>query len=72
MIDIQIPERVKKIILTISIIMASVGFAGIAGLLQDFEQDFALLLAAVNSAISTFTAYFIKVKETINNPRGGQ
>ena len=70
MIDIQIPERVKKIILTVAIIMAAVGFAGIAGLLQDFEEDFAVLLAAVNSAIATITAYFTKVKDTIKNPKG--
>jgi cell shape-determining protein MreC len=70
MIDITIPENVKKVVLMVAVIMAAIGFAGIAGLLQGFEEDFAVLLAAVNSAIATFTAYFTKVKDTIKNPKG--
>jgi hypothetical protein len=70
MLNFEIPERVKKIILTVAVVLAAVGFAGIAGLLEGFEEDFAVLLAAVNSALATFTAYFTKVKDTIKNPKG--
>jgi len=70
MLNIELSERTKKLILVGAVVAAAVGFANIAGLLETFEGDFAVLVAALNSAVAVITAYFTKVKDAVTSPKG--
>lgn len=69
MFNITLSEQTKAIILSISVVIAAIGFTSIAGLIGDFDKDFATIVTALSSLISVVTAYFKKVKETIANPK---
>lgn len=69
MIDITLSEKTKAIILSISVVIAAVGFINIAGLIEQFPKDFEVIITAVSSLISVVTAYFKKAKDAIENPK---
>lgn len=69
MIDITLSEKTKAIILSISVVIAAVGFINIAGLIEQFPQDFEVIITAVSSLISVVTAYFKKAKDAVENPK---
>ena len=68
MINITLSEQTKAIILSISVVVAALGFTAIAGLIGDFDKDFSTIVTAIYSLISVVTAYFKKVKDAVENP----
>lgn len=69
MINITLSEQVKAIILSISVVVAALGFTAIAGLIGDFDKDFSTILTAVSSLVSVVTAYYKRLKDTVVNPK---
>jgi chromate transport protein ChrA len=69
MTDITLSEQTKAIILSISVVVAALGFTAIAGLIGDFDKDFSTIVTAISSLISVVTAYFKKVKDAVKNSK---
>ena len=69
MIDITLSEKTKAIILSISVVIAAVGFINIAGLIEQFPKDFEVIITAISSLVSVVTAYFKKAKDAVENPK---
>jgi len=69
MINITISEKVKGIIISISVVVAALGFLSISNLIGDFDKDLSNIVTAVSSLISVVTAYYKKVKDAVVTPK---
>lgn len=68
--NFTITEKQKAIIIGLGVIVASLGFANIAGLIDQLPKDFEVIVTAVSAAITALTAYYKKVEEVIKDPKG--
>lgn len=68
--NFTLTENQKKVIIALGVVVATLGFANIAGLISQFPQDLEVIITAVSSAISVITAYYKKVEDVIKNPKG--
>lgn len=66
----EFTEKQKAIIIALGVVVASLGFANIATLIEMFPKDLEVIVTAVSSAISVIVAYYKKVEDTIKNPKG--
>lgn len=69
MININLSEKTKAIIISITAVIAVIGFANIAGLIQQFPKDYEVIITALSSLITAVTAYFKKVKDVVEHPK---